>query len=138
MTSSGRTFAHPLSDQANAYGQLGIRKFDIPNSQTSSSRKQIELIPKAIANPFGNKTAYSRSSNPLTASALRVSDSTEAGQGTNTESKDSDEEFSSDKLFEIPSLKGIKVAQAAAGAHSSYIRTAEGGRVLAWGANQYG
>ena len=43
-----------------------------------------------------------------------------------------------DRLFEIPSLKGIKIAQAVAGARSSFVRTEVEGRVLAWGANEYG
>lgn len=43
-----------------------------------------------------------------------------------------------DQLYEVPALRGIKVAQAVAGARSSYVRTEGEGRVLAWGANEYG
>jgi len=43
-----------------------------------------------------------------------------------------------EKLFEIPSLKDIKIAQAVAGDRSSFARTADEGRVLAWGANDFG
>jgi alpha-tubulin suppressor-like RCC1 family protein len=40
-------------------------------------------------------------------------------------------------LYEIPILKGIKFAQVAAGARSSFARTPSG-KVLAWGANEHG
>lgn len=38
LTVDGRTFGHPVSDQANAYGQLGIRNI-------SSRTKTVELVP---------------------------------------------------------------------------------------------
>lgn len=41
-------------------------------------------------------------------------------------------------LFEIPSLKGVDVAQAVAGTRSSYVRTKKEGRVLGFGANEFG
>jgi alpha-tubulin suppressor-like RCC1 family protein len=40
-------------------------------------------------------------------------------------------------LFEIPILKGVEVVQVEAGGRSSFVRTANG-RVLGWGANEYG
>lgn len=43
-----------------------------------------------------------------------------------------------DKLYEVPALKEIKIAQAVAGDRTSFVRTAEQGRVLAWGANDFG
>jgi hypothetical protein len=43
----------------------------------------------------------------------------------------------SDKIFEVPALRGIKVVQIAACARSSFVRT-DTGRVLGWGANDYG
>jgi hypothetical protein len=43
----------------------------------------------------------------------------------------------SDRFFEVPALGGIKVVQIAACARSSFVRT-DTGRVLGWGANDYG
>ncbi|THH01701.1 hypothetical protein EW026_g1034 [Hermanssonia centrifuga] len=43
----------------------------------------------------------------------------------------------SDKLFEVPALKGVKIDQVAAGARSSFVKTTNG-RVLGWGANEFG
>ena len=43
----------------------------------------------------------------------------------------------SDALFEIPSLKGVKVSQIAAGGRTSFVNTSSD-RVLGWGANEHG
>ena len=43
----------------------------------------------------------------------------------------------SDSLFEIPALKEVKVSQIAAGLRSSHANT-DAGRVLGWGANEFG
>jgi alpha-tubulin suppressor-like RCC1 family protein len=37
LTSSGRTFVHPITKNANSHGQLGFRKFDIPDPSSISS-----------------------------------------------------------------------------------------------------
>ena len=43
----------------------------------------------------------------------------------------------SDRLFEVPALRGVKVQQAVAGGRSSYVLT-DKGRVLSWGSNEFG
>jgi alpha-tubulin suppressor-like RCC1 family protein len=43
----------------------------------------------------------------------------------------------SDRFFEVPALRDVRVVQIAAGARSSFVRT-DTGRVLGWGANDYG
>jgi alpha-tubulin suppressor-like RCC1 family protein len=43
----------------------------------------------------------------------------------------------SDKFFEVPALRGVDVVQVAACSRSSFVRT-DAGRVLGWGANDYG
>lgn len=43
-----------------------------------------------------------------------------------------------DRLFEIPVLRGIDIKQVTAGERSSYAVTKDEGRVLAWGANEFG
>ena len=40
-------------------------------------------------------------------------------------------------LFEIPALSGIRISQIAAGSRTSFVRTSDG-RVLGWGANEFG
>jgi len=43
-----------------------------------------------------------------------------------------------DRLFEVPALRGVDVQQAVAGDRTSFVVTQRDGRVLAWGANEYG
>lgn len=43
-----------------------------------------------------------------------------------------------DRLFEVPALRGVDVGQIAAGDRTSFIVTRRDGRVLGWGANEYG
>ncbi|KAI0080581.1 RCC1/BLIP-II [Panus rudis PR-1116 ss-1] len=131
LTSSGRTFAHPVNLNANAYGQLGLRKFDIPDPNSTAhppghARLPIELTPKAIADPYAKSTPAIR----------RRSDSESSAASDVTTFDDKSIRFS-DKLFEIPALQGIKIDKIAAGARTSFVKT-EDGRVLGWGANEYG
>ncbi|OCH95595.1 RCC1/BLIP-II protein [Obba rivulosa] len=127
LTSSGRTFAHAASLNANSYGQLGFRKLDIPTPATSdaSSRTSLELTPKAIADPYSQSTPAIR----------RRAPEAEKHEGSG-KIDDSSIRFS-DKLFEVPALKGIQIDQIAAGSRSSFAKTPSG-RVLGWGANEYG
>ncbi|CAL1704214.1 unnamed protein product [Somion occarium] len=130
LTSAGRTFAHPINLKANDYGQLGFRKFDVPDHAPhhigihppGHIRIPVELTPKSIADPYAKSTPTIRSSS--------------VDSRPEVELDDSSIRFS-DKLFEIPALKGIWVDQIAAGGRSSYAKTADG-RVLGWGANEYG
>ncbi|KAF9227858.1 RCC1/BLIP-II [Gyrodon lividus] len=131
LTSEGRTFTHPINKNANSHGQLGLRKFDIPappNSigVASPSRISVELIPQSVADPHAKRSPFSRDSVPPTASVL-----------DNTIRINDHHIRFCDALFEIPSLKGIKVSQIAAGGQSSFVNT-DLGRVLGWGANEHG
>lgn len=125
LTSSGRTFAHPISKDANTHGQLGMRKISLPSS-SSSDRLSVDLIPKAVTDPYANS-----------ARTQRIKAESGKEEAVLPELQKTNIHFC-DRLFEIPSLKGINVVQAVAGARSSYVRTAGEGRVLAWGANEYG
>lgn len=129
LTSSGRTFAHPINLYANTHGQLGFRKFDVPDrslppghAHLHSARLAVELTPKSIADPFANATPSIR----------RSSGATDANQALD----DSTIKFS-DRLFEVPALRGVNVDAIAAGGRSSFVKTGAG-RVLGWGANQFG
>lgn len=140
LTSHGRTFAHPISQNANTHGQLGFRKFTVPSldgGSGSSNRIPVELIPKTVLDPYANRTRNQR----VILDGLPEPPLTPESSVTSTESKqpESSKDYvqSCDRLFEIPSLRGIKVAQAVAGSRTSFART-ENGSVLAWGANEHG
>lgn len=129
LTSKGRAFSHPINKKANAYGQLGFRRFDIPvhshKIDRASHHMEVELIPKSLADPFINSTRSTRSGTAaptMSENLINVDDSTV--------------KFCP-YLFEIPALKGVDVSQVAAGGRSSFVRTSSG-RVLGWGANEYG
>ncbi|KAJ7109195.1 regulator of chromosome condensation 1/beta-lactamase-inhibitor protein II [Mycena epipterygia] len=109
LTSTGRTFASPVTKNANACGQLG---FDAPNLSSPAD------TPKSLAS--ASYTAATALSPPPPA--------------TNTQ--DADIRFCT-TLYEIPILKGVDIAQVATGTHSSFARTPDG-KVLAWGANEHG
>ncbi|KAH7912150.1 regulator of chromosome condensation 1/beta-lactamase-inhibitor protein II [Hygrophoropsis aurantiaca] len=132
LTSSGRTFSHPVDKKANSHGQLGYRKFDIPAPRIASSieapaRLEVELTPKAIVDPFAKASPFTR----------EVIPTAPATTSDNLDLVDDRQIGFSDSFFEIPALKGVKVTQIAAGNRSSYVNT-EGGRVLGWGANESG
>lgn len=114
-----------MNKNANAYGQLGFRKFEIPDiTVKAKSHMEVELIPKSIADPYAKSSRLSRPSPAPTISDNLVG------------IDDSSIRFCP-HLFEIPVLKGVDVAQIAAGGRSSFARTRTG-RVLGWGANEYG
>ncbi|CCO26128.1 aminopeptidase 2 [Rhizoctonia solani AG-1 IB] len=123
LTSHGRTFSLPISLSANNYGQLGFRKITIPDSTSedpsTAPRIPIELTPRILEDPHALATPFVRTGQ--TASSTYV----DSGIGF------------CDILFEIPSLRGLKIAQALAGDRCSYVRTKDG-RVLTWGANSFG
>lgn len=123
LTSQGRTFALPISLSANTYGQLGFRKFTLPDSTAANPpttpRIPIELTPRVLEDPHALATPFVRSG--------QVGSPTHVEPGIGF----------CDMLFEVPALKGLRVAQAVAGDRCTYARTEEG-RVLAWGANSFG
>lgn len=117
---------HPITKDANSHGQLGFRKLDIPDPSasqpTSASRLHVELIPRAVADPYAKSSRFARESRPVSENLVNVDD-------TNLKF--------SDKFFEVPALRGVNVVQIAACSRSSFVRT-DTGRVLGWGANDYG
>ncbi|KAH7107370.1 RCC1/BLIP-II [Auriculariales sp. MPI-PUGE-AT-0066] len=111
LTSIGRVFCHPISARANAFGQLGLRKARVHcrNSETADGLLDTNGLTLDQTSP----------------------------QALSTPINDKSIAFCSD-LYEIPSLREVKVAQAVAGGRSSFVRTVSDGRVLAWGANDFG
>lgn len=125
-TSAGRVFAHPLSPTANAYGQFGLRTITraAPTPAHPHARADVDLVPLSVQ----------RARDPALRSAPAIRRKL---PGEAPPEKAVDDIRWCDRLFEVPAFKDIRVAQVAAGARSSFVRT-EDGRVLGWGANEYG
>lgn len=140
VTSQGRTFAHPITLAANSHGQLGFRKCDVPapadlehfHLPHKHPRVPLELTPKSIADPYAKSSPAIRpaGSAPRNSEALIGKEAVAAGLD------DTNIRFS-DRLFEVPALKGVKVDRVAAGARTSFVKTTTG-KVLGWGANDFG
>lgn len=129
LTSSGRTFVHPINLNANSHGQMGSRKFDVPDHSSVThphARKTFELTPKSIADPYVKSTP-----------AIRGKTSTSQSASNEVTLLDDSSIHFSDRLFEIPALKGVQVDKIATGSRSSFVKTSQG-RVLGWGANDFG
>lgn len=125
LTSKGRTFAHPVNKEANRYGQLGFRSFEILDPaaavlKTKPKSLKVELTPKSLQDASGDTVRITPTSD--VAIDLSNIDGSTIHWCTH--------------LYEIPALRGIEVNQIAAGGRSSFARTH--GRVLGWGANEYG
>jgi hypothetical protein len=142
LTSQGRTLAHPLDSLANTHGQLAVRTVSRPAADgQGASRAAIELVP-APARMRGMRTApptwetLGEQANISLAPrpSVPVAEAPRPPKPTEADLRDI---RWCDRLFEVPALRGIEVAQLAAGARSSFARTADG-RVLAWGGNEYG
>ena len=144
LTSKGRVYSLPVSVNANSHGQLGLRHVSVAKSIHPLTFEAIELNPKVLKDPYATSTPYTRQINnmpipdflnpspqpslspsaPVSGAAPSVEDDTSIRFATT--------------LHEVPSLCGIQVSQAVAGGRSTYVRTEKDGRVLAWGANEYG
>jgi len=94
------------------------------------SHLHVELKPKSLADPYMK-----------TSSAARVSVTSSAQDHL----KEKDNLAGLDDktirfcpfLFEVPILKDIDVVEVTAGGRTSFVRT-KAGRVLGWGANEFG
>ncbi|KIK90565.1 hypothetical protein PAXRUDRAFT_831604 [Paxillus rubicundulus Ve08.2h10] len=129
LTSEGRTFTHSINKNANSHGQLGLRNFDVPAHPRTiaPSRIAVELLPNSVSDPYANTSSFYRNSVPSPAGASE----------NNLNAINEQHIVFCDTLFEIPSLKGIRVTQIAAGGRSSFVIT-DSGAVLGWGANEHG
>ncbi|XP_006458490.1 hypothetical protein AGABI2DRAFT_190775 [Agaricus bisporus var. bisporus H97] len=126
LTSNGRTFAHPVNKGANRFGQLGLRTFEIAdpaafNTAMKPDTLRIELPPNTAGNKSTKPTQVA-SSLDVVKDLSNIDDSTIHW---------------CTHLYEIPALRGVDVSQIAAGSRSSFVRTSTG-RVLGWGANEFG
>lgn len=126
LTNRGRTFAHPVNKEANHFGQLGLRAFEIADPAsiimgTKPENLKVELLPKTAKDP------------PL--KSIRITPSSDVT--TDLSNIDDSKIYWCTHLYEIPSLRGVDVSQVATGGRSSFVRTPTG-RVLGWGGNEYG
>jgi alpha-tubulin suppressor-like RCC1 family protein len=119
LTSHGRTFSHPLSHEANSYGQLGVRYLEFPAGGVS---RTIDLVPGVVKDPYALSGPRGRAPSAQQV-ALAVVEPKDL-EGCNV-------------LFEIPALNGTRISQIATGSRTSFVRTFDG-RVLGWGANEFG
>ena len=104
---------------------MGFRKVDVPDHtqpHLHAARTQLELTPKSVKDPYAKATPAIRRSSQADSPEPNLDDSSI---------------HFSDKLFEIPALQGVKVDQIATGARTSFVRVSNG-RVLGWGANEFG
>ncbi|KAI0646886.1 RCC1/BLIP-II [Trametes meyenii] len=140
LTSEGRTFAHPITLNANSHGQLGFRKCDVPAPADLEDarlphkhpRVPLELTPKSTADPYAKSSPAIRPAGSTTRNVGAFIGREAAAAGLD----DSNIRFS-DKLFEVPALRGVNVERVAAGGRSSFAKTSTG-KVLGWGANEFG
>lgn len=130
LTSKGRAFGHPVTKKANAYGQLGFQKISVTDPASlktgHNTHFHVDLVPKSLRDPF---LKASRS--------IRAAPDTQPAQSDELSALDDTSVRFCPFVYEIPVLRGVDLSQIAAGARSSFARTPSG-RVLGWGANEYG
>ncbi|KAK2460566.1 hypothetical protein APHAL10511_007036 [Amanita phalloides] len=126
VTSKGRTFAHPVNMHANNYSQLGMRKVEVQNDPKVGIRESfaVDLVPRSVVDPFIRASNVNH----------QAGSSSESDKVSRVDDKSI---HFCHYFFEIPVLRGVVIEQVAAGSRSSFGRTSTG-RVLAWGANEYG
>ncbi|KAF4615364.1 hypothetical protein D9613_003265 [Agrocybe pediades] len=138
LTSKGRVFAHPIDKKANNYGQLGFSKFALPDPMAAVTKREshlhVELVPKSLADPYQKTSSAMRMNVSVTTSAQ---DHLKAADKDNLAAINDQTIRFCPFLYEVPILKGIDVVEIAAGGRSSFART-KSGRVLGWGANEFG
>lgn len=167
LTSAGRSFALPLDLQANAFGQLGVRRVQLlslhPSALSSGAVSTVLAPPSSINEPAplpappakldplllpvkGGKAPepLGQPDRAISAPIIPIDNDNRSMSGTALLHEDGEVQSALERdirfatvLHEIPSLKGVVIAELAAGARHSLARLADG-RVLGWGANGYG
>lgn len=156
-SNKGRTFSAPIDEDGNAFGQLGTRRI-ILNSPKDDGKvelveavmeprmliEQIESIPKTFrqsdvlpswALPPGMEGDSVGRHKPRQYANVYERRKVESGLPPLTEPSWSIRFCTT--LHEVPALRGVEVAQIAAGSEHSLARTPSG-RVLGWGRQTHG
>jgi alpha-tubulin suppressor-like RCC1 family protein len=126
LTSYGRTFAHPVNKAANRFGQLGLRNFEITDPTALITSKKPDTLRVELSPKSGGTESVK---------LIRVASALDAA--ADLSNIDDSTIHWCTHLYEIPALRGVDVGQIAAGGRSSFVRTPVG-RVLGWGANEFG
>jgi hypothetical protein len=149
--------------KANAHGQLGLTSVDVPLTVTNrtseeggeKAKKKVSVermrvdLPRAGVDLRAVNSPYNRAPympdydmKEREKEKLVVDDSdirqvsADPSLGTSSLISYMNGRFC-DQLYEVPALKGVSIAQIVAGGRHSFVRT-DSGRVLGWGANEYG
>lgn len=149
LTSAGRAFASPVSLSANHSGQLAVRRVALRLSSAPDDAPLTELIPDLSV----NEKRWEIPPPPAKLDPLllphkpaQVAPTISVVEPVLPEQPLSPAEVDPSisrairfctTLHEIPALRGIHISELVAGADHSLARTPEG-RVLGWGANNYG
>uniref|UniRef100_V5ERW9 Putative mitochondrial protein n=2 Tax=Kalmanozyma brasiliensis (strain GHG001) TaxID=1365824 RepID=V5ERW9_KALBG len=158
VSNKGRTFATPISEEGNAFGQLGTRRVWLNAPKTPDSKAghvETLLEPRVFAEleenhggrpvstlvPEGWLPAPTSETNRTTKPRARSEPAFETSTDPAPPPKPLAEPVGSIRwcttLHEIPALRNINVVQIAAGNEHSLARTHDG-RVLAWGRHTHG
>ncbi|SPC67274.1 related to FMP25 - mitochondrial inner membrane protein involved in assembly of cytochrome bc1 complex [Ustilago sp. UG-2017b] len=158
VTNKGRTFATPIGDEGNAFGQLGTRRVWLNAPKTPDSKAghvETLLEPRVFAELEANHggrpvstlvpSGWLPAPSTETDRTSKPKSSSEPAFETNTDQapppKPLTEPIGSIRwcttLHEIPALRNLNIVQIAAGSEHSLARTHDG-RVLAWGRHTHG
>lgn len=158
VTNKGRTFATPIGDEGNAFGQLGTRRVWLNAPKTPDSKAghvETLLEPRVFAEleanhggrpvstlvPSGWLPAPSsetdRTSKPKASSEPAFQTSTDQPPPPKPLTEPTGSIRWCTTLHEIPALRNLNIVQIAAGSEHSLARTYDG-RVLAWGRHTHG
>jgi Regulator of chromosome condensation (RCC1) repeat len=152
-TDVGRAFAVPVDDNANIYGQLGLRKIELSDGRTTLLEPDESLERRTLGGrppsatpptsphllPLGNWPPQAQPPTPAPASPATYLAEHQGEVQTQMVPEDVDWEDLAccTLLHEIPALRGIRLAELRAGDTHTVARTVEG-RLLGWGNNSYG
>ncbi|SPO22154.1 related to FMP25 - mitochondrial inner membrane protein involved in assembly of cytochrome bc1 complex [Ustilago trichophora] len=158
VSNKGRTFATPISEEGNAFGQLGTRRVWLNAPKTPDSKAghvETLLEPRVFAELEENhggrpistlvpsswlpapSTETYRTSKPKASSEPVFQTSTDPAPPPKPLTEPTGSIRWCTTLHEIPALRKLNIVQIAAGNEHSLARTHDG-RVLAWGRHTHG
>jgi alpha-tubulin suppressor-like RCC1 family protein len=150
LTSKGRTFAAPIDDAGNAFGQLGLSRVQLNSSPDSDGKpRRIEtLLEPRMLELDGPRDPHPQRRLPAWAMPPGMESFGEPAvpvkrdaAGRKQRPKDLVEDVLRPRycttLHEVPALRGVEIAQIAAGSEHSVARTPSG-LVLGWGRQTHG
>lgn len=151
LTSSGRCFSSPVDMRANEMGQLGVRSVHLagvgntqlypqgfnPNEVATPDNRALSMeLAQAKAMPRNWLSDETKSQLDQSEEASRLSEAAQQAAKVARQQYALAEQHIgfSQTLYEIPSLRNLKIAQIAVGDQHNLVKT-QHGRVLAFGSN---